>query len=78
LEYFARNPHRVLSRAQTLSAVWDYDFNPGSNVVEAYVRHLREKLDRTQAFAARRTRRSDGRGRTVEALGRRSESGRAC
>lgn len=46
LEYFARHPHRVLSKPQILSAVWDYDFNPGSNVVEVYVRHLRGKLDR--------------------------------
>ncbi len=46
LEYFARHPGRVLSKPQILSAVWDYDFNPGSNIVEVYVRHLREKLDR--------------------------------
>ncbi len=46
LEYLVRHPHRVLSKPQILSAVWDYDFNPGSNIVEVYVRHLREKLDR--------------------------------
>ena len=46
LEYFARNRGRVLSKQQILSAVWDLAFNPASNVVEVYVRHLREKLDR--------------------------------
>jgi DNA-binding response OmpR family regulator len=46
LEYFMRHPGHVLSRQQILSAVWDYDFDPGSNVVDVYVRHLRSKIDR--------------------------------
>lgn len=45
LEFFARNPHRLLSRQQILSAVWDYDFEGESNVVDVYVRYLRGKLD---------------------------------
>ena len=44
LTYFLRNPGRALSRAQILSAVWGYDFDPGTNVVEVYVRYLRRKL----------------------------------
>ncbi len=44
LAYFLRNPGRALSRAQILSAVWGYDFDPGTNVVEVYVRYLRRKL----------------------------------
>jgi DNA-binding response OmpR family regulator len=44
LETFMRNPDRVLSREQLLSLVWGYDFDPGSNVVEVYVRALRRKL----------------------------------
>ena len=34
-----------LSREQILSAIWDYNFDPGSNVVDVYVRYLRKKLD---------------------------------
>ena len=46
LEYFARNPGRLLSRQQILAAVWDYDYMGESNVVDVYVRYLRNKLDR--------------------------------
>ena len=35
---------QVLSREQLLSMVWGYDFDPGSNVVEVYIRYLRKKL----------------------------------
>ena len=45
LEYFARNPNRVLSRVQIAEHVWDYDFVAMSNVVDVYVRYLRRKLD---------------------------------
>jgi DNA-binding response OmpR family regulator len=45
LEYFARNPNRVLSRQQILTAVWGYDFEGESNVVDVYVRYLRQKLE---------------------------------
>ena len=43
-ETFLRNPGQVLSREQLLSHVWGYDFDPGSNVVDVYVRYLRKKL----------------------------------
>ena len=43
-ETFLRNPGQVLSREQLLSAVWGYDFDPGSNVVDVYVSYLRAKL----------------------------------
>ncbi|MBO1752376.1 response regulator transcription factor [Actinotalea sp. BY-33] len=43
-EAFLRNPGQVLSREQLLSRVWGYDFDPGSNVVDVYVRYLRKKL----------------------------------
>jgi DNA-binding response OmpR family regulator len=45
LEYFMRHGGQVLSRQQILSAIWDYDFEPASNVVDVYVRHLRNKVD---------------------------------
>jgi len=44
LAYFMRHPNQVLSREQILSAVWGYDFDPGTNVVEVYVGYLRRKL----------------------------------
>lgn len=43
-ETFLRHPGQVLSREQLLSHVWGYDFEPGSNVVEVYVRYLRRKV----------------------------------
>lgn len=44
LELFLRHSGQVLSREQILSHVWGYDFDPGSNVVEVYVRTLRRKI----------------------------------
>jgi DNA-binding response OmpR family regulator len=44
LEYFMRNPNRVLTRAQIAEHVWDYDFVAMSNVVDVYVGNLRRKL----------------------------------
>lgn len=44
LESFLRHPGQVLSREQLLSQVWGYDFDPGSNVVDVYVRYLRRKI----------------------------------
>ncbi|MBA8815833.1 DNA-binding response OmpR family regulator [Microbacterium halimionae] len=43
-EYFLRHPGQVLSREQLLSRVWGLDFDPGSNVVDVYVRYLRNKF----------------------------------
>ena len=44
LRYFMLNPGRVLTRAQLLSNVWDYDFSGSSTVVSTYVTYLRRKL----------------------------------
>jgi DNA-binding response OmpR family regulator len=46
LEYFMSHPGQVLSRQQILSAIWDFAFDPGSNVVDVYVSYLRNKIDR--------------------------------
>ncbi|MDP9397245.1 MAG: response regulator transcription factor [Actinomycetota bacterium] len=43
-ETFVRHAGQVLSRAQLLSMVWGFDFDPGSNVVDVYVGYLRRKL----------------------------------
>ena len=44
LEYFMRNPNVILSKAQLLEHVWDYHYEGLSNIVETYVRYLRQKL----------------------------------
>jgi two-component system, OmpR family, response regulator len=46
LELFMRHPTHVLSRSRILSQVWEYSFDPGSNVVDVYVGYLRRKLNR--------------------------------
>ena len=46
LETFMRHPGYVLSRTDLLERVWDYDYEHRSNVVDVYVRYLREKIDR--------------------------------
>jgi DNA-binding response OmpR family regulator len=46
LELFMRHPTHVISRARILSDVWEYDYDPGSNVVDVYVGYLRRKLNR--------------------------------
>jgi DNA-binding response OmpR family regulator len=61
-EVFFRHPGQVLSREQLLSNVWGYDYDPGSNVVEVYVRYLRQKL-------------GDARIATVRGMGYRLEDG---
>ncbi len=43
-EVFCRHPDQVLTREQLLSHVWGFDFDPGSNVVDVYVRYLRRKI----------------------------------
>jgi two-component system, OmpR family, response regulator len=45
LAYLARHPDQVLSREQILNAVWGFDFDPGTKVLEVYVGYLRRKLD---------------------------------
>ncbi|MFC7342479.1 response regulator transcription factor [Saccharopolyspora griseoalba] len=61
LELFLRHPGQVLSREQILSHVWGYDFDPGSNVVDVYVRALRRKI-------------GDGRIGTVRGMGYRLQT----
>ena len=44
LAYLMRHPGQVLSRSQILNAVWGYDYDPGTNVLEVYIGYLRRKL----------------------------------
>ncbi len=46
LEYFVRNPNKVLSRVDILEQVWSIDFNMGTNVVDVYINYLRKKIDK--------------------------------
>ena len=46
LEYLMRNSGQVLSRTQILEHVWDFAYDGTSNVVDVYIRYLREKIDR--------------------------------
>ncbi len=46
LEYFLRNPERVLTRTMISEHVWEYDFDTFSNIIDVYVNHLRNKVDK--------------------------------
>jgi len=45
LDYFMRNPERVLTRTMITEHVWDYDFDSDTNVIDVYVNYLRKKID---------------------------------
>jgi Response regulators consisting of a CheY-like receiver domain and a winged-helix DNA-binding domain len=46
LEFFLRNPRKVLSKHEIAEKVWDLDFDTGTNVIEVYVNYLRNKIDK--------------------------------
>ncbi len=45
LEYFLRNKERVLSRTIIAEHIWDYNFDTGTNLIDVYINHLRNKID---------------------------------
>ena len=45
LEYLMRSPGRICGRMAIVEKVWDYDFDPGTNLVDVYIMRLREKID---------------------------------
>jgi len=45
LEHLLRSPGRVLTRVEICERVWDYNFDPGTNLVEVYIQRLRKKVD---------------------------------
>ena len=49
LDYFMRNPGRVLTRTMIAEHVWDYDFDTTTNVIDVYVNFLRKKIDADRA-----------------------------
>jgi two-component system OmpR family response regulator len=46
LEYFARNAGQLLTRSMIYEAVWDYKFDPGTNLIDVHIGRLRRKIDR--------------------------------
>ncbi|MEM8869273.1 MAG: response regulator transcription factor [Pseudomonadota bacterium] len=46
LEYFMRRPGRVVTRTMLLEGVWDYNFDPQTNVIDVHVSRLRQKIDK--------------------------------
>jgi two-component system OmpR family response regulator len=60
LETFMRRPGQVLSQSQLLESAWDLGYEQKSNVVEVYVRYLREKIDRPFGLASIETVRGTG------------------
>jgi len=52
LRYLMLNPNRVLSKAQILDHVWDYDFRGEAGIVESYISYLRRKVDRIDPAAS--------------------------
>ncbi|MEI8289925.1 MAG: response regulator transcription factor [Verrucomicrobiota bacterium] len=45
LEFLMRSPGRICGRMSIIEKVWDYDFDPGTNLVDVYIKRLREKID---------------------------------
>ncbi len=60
LEFFMRHPQEVLSRTRILEQVWDFAYEGDSNVVDVYIRYLREKIDRPFGYNSLETVRGAG------------------
>lgn len=60
LEYFMRNPNRVLGRMELVEHVWDYGFDGDPRIVDVYVRYLRQKVDEPFGTSTIRTVRGSG------------------
>lgn len=46
LEYFLRNPNKVITRTLIAEHIWNYDFDTQTNVIDVYINHLRNKIDK--------------------------------
>ncbi len=60
LRYLMLNPNRVLSKAQILDHVWEYDFNGDAGIVESYISYLRRKIDQHSTEPMIQTKRGFG------------------
>ena len=46
LEYLMRNPHKLITRQQLAKEIWGFNFDPGTNIIDVYINHLRKKIDK--------------------------------
>jgi len=60
IEYFMRNRGKLISRQELAKEIWGYNFDPGTNVVDVYVNHLRSKIDTEFAVRLLQTERGKG------------------
>jgi len=60
IEYFMRNRGKLISRQELSKEIWGYSFDPGTNVVDVYVNHLRNKIDTDFAVKLLQTERGKG------------------
>jgi DNA-binding response OmpR family regulator len=60
LEYFIRNRGKLISRQELSKEIWGFNFDPGTNVVDVYVNHLRNKIDTDFAVKLLQTERGKG------------------
>lgn len=60
LEYLMRNPHRLITRQQLAQEIWGFTFDPGTNIIDVYINHLRKKIDRGFEKNLLRTERGKG------------------
>jgi DNA-binding response OmpR family regulator len=60
IEYFMRNRHKLISRQELSKEIWGYNFDPGTNVVDVYVNHLRKKIDADFSVKLLQTERGKG------------------
>ena len=60
IEYFMRNRGKLISRQELAKEIWGYNFDPGTNVVDVYVNHLRNKIDADFAVKLLQTERGKG------------------
>ena len=45
LEYLMRHPHKLVTRQQLAKEIWGFNFDPGTNIIDVYINHLRKKID---------------------------------
>jgi two-component system, OmpR family, response regulator len=60
LEFFMRNPGQVFTRSQIHQRVWNYNFDPGTNLVDVYIQRLRRKIDDEEPVKLIQTVRGEG------------------
>jgi DNA-binding response OmpR family regulator len=60
IEYFMRNRGKLISRQELAKEIWGYNFDPGTNVVDVYVNHIRNKIDTNFAVKLMQTERGKG------------------